>query len=335
MKYPLQLMQQPATKLAAVSLLASLELIVQVRPSLAQATPPFVPGTQGVAVKSPVPTAFVPGTQEVAVKSPTPNAFIPSTQESAVRYPAPTAGSFLAPIEDVFKQVNDFIGDIQGFVQNELFGSLNELLSSSLGAIQIPDLSQVSSQIIKAPTSQTEGTKLSDLLETKSSKLDGKGSYTIMSDLDAQAQRSAAIGIADGATLSKEAQNNSFQVLEATRQDTEQNVQLGEESQSLDVTQQILQNLSQQTALGAQVQMRNLQEAQQARTDRAINNVLLSQAAKEISAINTGDRRGSTASGNQASYQAGMLMLPGGGYLGKPSGSSTTPISTNRFAALD
>jgi hypothetical protein len=122
-------------------------------------------------------------------------------------------------------------------------------------------------------------------------------------------------------------------VLEATRQDTEQNVQLGEESQSLDVTQQILQNLSQQTALSAQVQMRNLQEAQQARTDRAINNVLLSQAAKEISALNTGERRGSTASGNQASYQAGMLMLPGGGYLGKPNDSSTTPISTNRFVA--
>jgi hypothetical protein len=124
MKYRLQLMQQPATKLAAVSLLASLELIVQVRPSLAQATPPFVPGTQETAVKAPTPSVFVPGTQEVAVKAPTPNAFIPSTQETAVRYPAPTAGSFLAPIEDVFKQVNDFIGDIQGFVQNELFGSL-------------------------------------------------------------------------------------------------------------------------------------------------------------------------------------------------------------------
>ncbi|MEG4118459.1 hypothetical protein QUA43_13415 [Microcoleus sp. N9_B4] len=333
MKYQLQLMQQPATKLAAVSLLASWELIVQVRPSLAQTTPPFVPGTQEATVKTPAPSVFVPGTQEATVKTPAQNIFLPSTQEMTVKPPAPTAGSFLAPIADVFKQVNDFIGDIQGFVQNELFGSLNELLSSSLGAIQIPDLSQVSSQIIKASTSQTEGTKLSDLLETKSSKLDGKGSYNIMSDLDAQAQRSAAIGIADGATLSKEAQNNSFQVLEATRQDTEQNIQLGEESQSLDVTQQILQNLSQQTALSAQVQMRNLQEAQQARTDRAINNVLLSQAAKEISALNTGERRGSTASGNQASYQAGMLMLPGGGYLGKPSGSSTTPISTNRFVA--
>ena len=154
-----------------------------------------------------------------------------------------------------------------------------------------------------------------------------------MSEFDGQAQRNAAFGIADGSTLSQEAQANSRQILEATKQDIQQNIQLGEESQSLDVTQQILQNLSQQTALNAQVNERILQEAQQARTDRAINNVLLSQAAQEISAINTSDRRGSIASGNQASIQAGMLMLPGGGYLGQQTDSSSTiPTSNNRFS---
>ncbi|MFB2880650.1 hypothetical protein [Floridanema aerugineum] len=238
-------------------------------------------------------------------------------QTTGVNTPV-SSGSFFTPIESVVKQVNDFIGDIGGFVQNELFGTLNQILSSSLGAIKIPDLNQVSSQIIKATTSSTAGTQLSDLLETKSSKLDGKGSYTIMSELDGQAQRNAAIGIANGSTLSQQAQTNSRQILEATKQNTQQNVQLGEESQTLDVTQQILQNLSQQTALNAQVNERILLEAQQSRTDRAINNVLLSQAAKEISALNTSERRSSIASGNQASLQAGMLMLPGGGYLGQP-----------------
>ncbi|OKH36235.1 hypothetical protein NIES2119_18215 [[Phormidium ambiguum] IAM M-71] len=279
------------SKLTVIALLLGLGLTAQINPSLAQTTPPFVPGTQTPRVNTPV-----------------------------------SSGSFFAPIESVAKQVNEFIGDIGGFVQNELFGTLNQILSSSLGAIKLPDLSQVSSQIMKAPTSSTEGTKLSDLLETKSSQLDGKGSYTIMSEFNGQAQRNAAIGIANGSTLSQQAQTNSRQILEATKQNTQQNVQLGEESQSLDVTQHILQNLSQQTALNAQVNERILLEAQQGRTDRAINNVLLSQAAKEISAINTGDRRGSIASGNQASVQAGMLMLPGGGYLGKPSESTT-----NRF----
>ena len=292
-----QIIPRSITKLTAIALLLGLGLTTQIKPTQAQTTPPFHPGTQTPGVNTPV-----------------------------------SSGSFFAPIESVVKQVNEFMGDIGGFVQNELFGTLNQILSSSLGAIKLPDLSQVSSQIMKAPTSSTEGTKLSDLLETKSSQLDGKGSYAIMSEFDGQAQRNAAIGIADGSTLSQQAQANSHQILEATKQDTQQNIQLGEQSQSLDVTQQILQNLSQQTALNAQVNERILQEAQQGRTDRAINNVLLSQAAKEISAINTSDRRGSIASGNQASVQAGMLMLPGGGYLGKPT-ESTTSTTNNRFAA--
>lgn len=290
-----QIIPRSITQLTAIALLLGLGLTTPIKPSLAQTTPPFVPGTQTSGVNTPA-----------------------------------SSGSFFAPIESVVKQVNEFMGDIGGFVQNELFGTLNQILSSSLGAIKLPDLSQVSSQIMKASTSSTEGTKLSDLLETKSSQLDGKGSYVIMSEFDGQAQRNAAIGIADGSTLSQQAQANSRQILEATKQDTQQNLQLGEESQSLDVTQHILQNLSQQTALNAQVNERILQEAQQGRTDRAINNVLLSQAAKEISAINTSDRRGSIASGNQASVQAGMLMLPGGGYLGKPS-DSTTSSTNNRF----
>ena len=298
MKSRTQLIPRPITKLTVIALLFNLGLIGPIKPSQAQKTPPFVPETQPPAVYTP-----------------------------------PSSGSLFTPIQSTLKQVNEFIGDIGGFVQNELFGPLNQILSSSLGAIKIPDLSQVSSKIIKAPTSSLEGTKLSDLLETKSSKLDGKGSYSILSEFDGQAQRKAAVGIADGSTLSQEAQGNSRQVLEVTKQDTRQNIQLGEESQSLDVTQQILQNLSQQTALNAQVNERILQEAQQARTDRAINNVLLSQAAQEISAINTSDRRGSIASGNQASLQAGMLMLPGGGYLGEQTDSdSLTSTSNNRFA---
>lgn len=296
-----QFLPRPITKVTAIAFFLSLGLITQAKPSQAQTqtTPPFVPETQTQRVNTP-----------------------------------PASGSFFTPIENVAKQVNEFISDIGGFVQNELFGTLNQVLSSSLGAIKIPDLSQVSSQIIKAPTSSTAGTQLSDLLENKSSKLDGKGSYSIMSELDGQAQRNAAVGIADGSTLSQQAQANSRQILESTKQDTQQNIQLGEESQNLDVTQHILQNLSQQTALNARANERVLQEAQQARTDRAINNVLLSQAAKEISAINTSDRRGSIASGNQASVQAGMLMLPGGGYLGEPS-DSTTSTTNNRFAASD
>ncbi|MHC5720502.1 MAG: hypothetical protein ACYTX0_52895, partial [Nostoc sp.] len=88
------------------------------------------------------------------------------------------------------------------------------------------------------------------------------------------------------------------------------------ESQSLDVTQQILQNLSQQTALTSRVNERMLIEAQQARIDRGLSNTLTAQTAKELSAINTADRRKSVAAGNAATQQAGLLIMPGGITLG-------------------
>lgn len=289
MKSQILLITQPVAVKTAIVLGLSLSLISSNQPTLAQTTPPVAKPTQTSVVQT-----------------------------------SSTSGDFFAPIENVIKEVDQFIGDVRGFVQNDLFGTLNELLSSSLGAIKIPDLSQVSREILNAPTSRYEGTQLSDQLENKLGSSDSQGSTAIMSELDRQAQRNTAIGIADGSTLSEEAQAQSRSVLQATEQDTTQNVQLAEESQSLDVSQHILQNLSQQTALNAQVNARVLQEAQQARTDRAINNVLLSQAAQEISAINTSDRRGSITSGNQASSQAGMLMLPGGGYLGQTTHDDNT-----------
>lgn len=289
MKSQILLITKPVATKTAIVLGLSLSLISSNQPTLAQTTPPVAKPTQTSVVQT-----------------------------------SSNSGDFFAPIENVIKEVDQFIGDVRGFVQNDLFGTLNELLSSSLGAIKIPDLSQVSHEILNAPTSRYEGTQLSDQLENKLGSSDSQGSTAIMSELDRQAQRNTAIGIADGSTLSEEAQAQSRSVLQATEQDTTQNVQLAEESQSLDVSQHILQNLSQQTALNAQVNARVLQEAQQARTDRAINNVLLSQAAQEISAINTSDRRGSITSGNQASSQAGMLMLPGGGYLGQTTHDDST-----------
>ncbi|WP_414553069.1 hypothetical protein [Anabaena sp. CCY 0017] len=91
---------------------------------------------------------------------------------------------------------------------------------------------------------------------------------------------------------------------------------MGEESQNLDVTQQILQNLSQQTALNSRVKERMLQESQQARIDRALINTITAQTAKELSAINTADRRKSIAAGNAATQQMGLLIMPGGMTLG-------------------
>lgn len=232
-----------------------------------------------------------------------------------------SGGSFFAPIENVGQEINSFIDDVTGFVKNDVFGSLNNLLSSAMGSVKVPDLQQVTDNIMKTATSERAGIHLSEALENKTSG-QGDGSYAIRSDYNDQAQRSAAIGTANGATLTRGAQETSKQKLDATRENTEKNIQLGQESQNLDVTQQILQNLSQQTALSAQVQNRLYAEAQQARTDRALGLVLNAQTAKEISAANIASRQSNIASGNIASLQSGMMMMPGGATLGSDSSSS-------------
>lgn len=224
-----------------------------------------------------------------------------------------TERSFFAPIENVVQKVNDFIGDVTGYVQNDLFGSLNNLLSSTLGAVKVPVLNQVSDNIMKSSTANNQGTKLSETLENK---IGGEGSYAIKDDFNKQAERAAAIGVANGATLSTQAQERSAQQLLAAQTATNTSNQLSDDSKNQDVTQRIMQNISQQTALNTQTNEMLIKEAQQARTDRAVNNVLTAQAAKEIAAINTSSRRADAASGNAASQQAGMLMLPGGGTIG-------------------
>jgi hypothetical protein len=224
-----------------------------------------------------------------------------------------TGSSFFTPIENVVQSVNNFIDDVTGFVQNDVFGSLNNLLSSTLGAIKVPVLNQVSDNIMKSSTANNEGTKLSETLENK---IGGEGSYAIKDDFNKQAERAAAIGVANGATLSTQAQERSAQQLLAAQTATHNSNQLSEDSKNQDVTQRIMQNISQQTALNTQTNEMLIQEAQQARTDRAVNNVLTAQAAKEIAAINTSSRRADAASNNAASQQAGMLMLPGGGTIG-------------------
>jgi hypothetical protein len=216
-------------------------------------------------------------------------------------------------VENTENQINDFLGDVKNFVQEDLFSPITNLINSTIGAFQIPDISKLWNQIIGGSASQDPGAILSEILENKTN---GQSSYGIRADIGKDTTRNVVTEIANQTTLSQTAQTQMAQVQQVTQQDTQKIISLGEESQSLDVTQQILQNLSQQTALNSQINQRIFQEAQQARIDRALNNTLFTQTAKELAAINTADRRKNIAAGNAMTQQAGLLMMPGGVTLG-------------------
>lgn len=214
--------------------------------------------------------------------------------------------------DDIIDQFRSLLGRVRDFFV-DLPGTLGNIINGALGQYGVPDLETVTTQVEETATSQEEGAALSEVLENRQP---GQGSYAIRTDLAKQASRETALEITSAATLSQTAQQNMARRAQATQEETAQNVQLGEESQSLDVTQQIMQNLSQQTALNSRVNERVLQEAQQARVDRAIANAIHAQQARELSVITTTDRRQHIAAGNAANQQTGLLSLPGGYYLG-------------------
>ncbi|NER31487.1 MAG: hypothetical protein F6J89_28695, partial [Symploca sp. SIO1C4] len=159
--------------------------------------------------------------------------------------------------------------------------------------------------------SQRSGSELSGVLENKPG-----GSYSIQEDLAEKNRQDTATQVASEATLSPQAQTTLKKTAKAVEANVIETVQLGEESQNLDVTQQIMQNLSRQEALNSQRQGTIIQQNQQAQLDRALANILNAQQAEELSERNTAQRRESAAAGRASTTQAGLLQMPGGMTLG-------------------
>ena len=154
----------------------------------------------------------------------------------------------------------------------------------------------------------------------------GQGSYSVGSDLAAKGQRDIGIGIANDSALSTGAQKNLADRAQQAQAMTKQNIQLGEQSQKVDVSQQILQNQSKQSALLAQISGESLKEQQQARVDRAIQTLIMADQSKQLNIANTLERRQSLATGATAAQQTGLFYLPG-------IGSALTPAEAGGAAA--
>ncbi|MGK7875421.1 MAG: hypothetical protein AB4426_19610 [Xenococcaceae cyanobacterium] len=207
--------------------------------------------------------------------------------------------------------IESTVEQIQGEGVN-LLNSLKEMLNSFVKYLEIPDLGQIFSDIFgNGQNTNENGAELSGILENKPGD-----SYSIQEDLAEKTEQDVATQIANDATLSPEAQTTLKTTAKAVEANVIESVQLGEESQNLDVTQQIMQNLSRQAALNAERQGTIIQQNQQAQVDRALANLLNAQQAEELSEENTAQRRENAAAGRASTTQAGLLQMPGGMTLG-------------------
>ena len=171
-------------------------------------------------------------------------------------------------------QIRSLIASLGQFIP-QLDGIVNAALNATRGALNLPDLNQSRQTILAAPTSTDPGARTAEVL---GNQLPGLGSYAIRTSIADQAEQESVIRAAFASTLGTQAQEAAVAANQVAAQAFADTQTLGEESQSLDVTQQIMQNLSQQLVNGASIDQLLHIEAQQARIDRNLNNVITTQA---------------------------------------------------------
>ncbi|MGB5632946.1 MAG: hypothetical protein WBM86_09240, partial [Waterburya sp.] len=143
-------------------------------------------------------------------------------------------------------------------------------------------------------------------------KIEGNpDSYAISESETDAVVREVLVETVSSTTLNESAQSNLKQTAVQVQKSVSESVDLGQDSQSRDVTQQILQNLSQQEAISATRQGIIVQQNQQAQVDRAISNMLNAQQAEELAGINAAKRREDIGTANLTVRQWGLIRLPG------------------------
>ena len=213
--------------------------------------------------------------------------------------------------ENSSNEIQGFIDDVRSFVRGDFFGNIKQLVQNSIGSVDIPDLGQVVSSIMK-------GSLTSDGITSNRLENNLPNSYAIRQDLANQSERLGAVEVAQNKTLSNNAQQQSLETLELSANSEIESSQMSDDSQNSDTSQQILQNISQQLKNNTTVSNLLLKEANQARQDNALGLTLTAQAATELNAANTRERQSAIATGNRAVSQGSLLMMPGSSVLGQP-----------------
>ncbi|MEG4909789.1 hypothetical protein QUA85_25780, partial [Microcoleus sp. F8-C4] len=167
-----------------------------------------------------------------------------------------TISDITGEISDTISTISDSISGIWDNLLNKVENFSSEIestLSSFLGELKVPDLKEAVKSIMDGNTSESEGTKLSAALEKRP-----QDSYSLKENTAELAERESAVSVANKATLSKEAQQKQAQMKEIVQQNVEQtnresqnSMELGADSEGQDVTQNIMRNISQQSAIAA------------------------------------------------------------------------------------
>jgi hypothetical protein len=207
-------------------------------------------------------------------------------------------------VDNIIDSIFDHLPDsIQGFL-----GGFEDTVSDFVST-KIPDIGKIVDIVFN---SELEEGKVDLPSRQQSETLEGTPDNYAISESETDAVvREVLVETVESTTLNESAQTNLKQTAVRVQRSVDESVDLGEDSQSRDVTQQILQNLSQQEAISATRQGIIVQQNQQAQVDRAISNMLNAQQAEELAGINAAKRREDIGTTNLTVRQWGLIRLPG------------------------
>jgi len=206
----------------------------------------------------------------------------------------------LPDVGQVFDDIDSIFG---GGSSGDGSGSTGSVGDGSVGAMGIPDPNVVIANIEDRQTSPTD-----ELLGTKQG---GDGSPVIKDDTGYTFDIELARETANASALGEDAQEKLQANGELATAALESSQQLAQDSENQDVSQNILRNLSAQTAASQQTDTLLALDAQARARDDAIRNRLNANALAQLQRERAAQRQTDASAFSSALTQGGQFFLPG------------------------
>ena len=193
------------------------------------------------------------------------------------------------------------ISDIASFFTDLISG-----LVGSFNIAKVVDIHKLFTEIMSGNLPEEAG--LSNASENNIAE-----SYLHREDFAKSLQRKGAVATVEDTTLGEQAQEKTLENCLFANEATQIIFELGEDSQNLDTSQQILQNISGQLGQKSSIDQLIKEELTLIRQDLALTTVLDSQIAQQVHESNLSERRAHISSRNLVVLNGGLITLPGGG----------------------
>ncbi len=223
-------------------------------------------------------------------------------------------GDFFSGINSALDDASAFVTDVQSDISSVLSGDFSplggeveQIAEDNFGELGLPDFLGMEEDI---DNSSTEA--LAPISEALGIQSGEEGSVTSLKEsLKTSLNANVAKALSNDSALTKEAQAESAKKADLAAEANDTSKELSEEAQNTDVTQHIMQDISQQMAKQQEASTLLLAEAQQSRQADAINNLLSAEALEELNGANASKTRENSSMSESESVVGGQMGVFG------------------------